>query len=308
MLTVIEAFAYSSELSLPLSFGYGVKLIEPISDVYLPAQELPADDLHFHELLVDDSAVGSVQQRANKKAPRPNKASRAFRHAQLAARQFVQQRRRRPDAAVAKRERLPLSVIELILAHLDIRGAAHGSEDDDTYAGVRAPERPCPASAGGLYDRLVCSQHAARRQRSSPIASWLLRSCDPAARSDAEFCIEWTELPELLGPVVEDMRACLSYIEAFQSRLDLKTDRCDYWVDMSHLRQCVFRLTGFWQRDTEHNHEAWAFGLPEDLSRLLYPQCGKLDHAEMSLNLDEVILGPAWDKVMKLEAITRLHQ
>lgn len=199
-------------------------------------------------------------------------------------------------------------MIELILAHLDIRGVAQGLEQDRTYcAGLRAPERPHPTSAGGLYDRLICSRDAAQWHSFHPLASWLLR-CDLAARFDAASCITWTELPGLLRPVIEEMRACLSYIEAFQSRLDLETLGCDYWLDLSQLRQSVFRLTGFWPRDTGHDHEAWAFGLPEDLARLLYPQCGKFDHADMSLNLDEIVVGPAWDKLLKLEAITRLHQ
>ncbi|KAG8168182.1 hypothetical protein KVR01_003871 [Diaporthe batatas] len=298
------AFAYSSyeELSLPISLGHSGKLIDLSSDDRLP-QELPADDLRFHELPVDDIAVDSCAQRRPKKAPRPNKASRAFRHAQLAARQFIRQRQHTADAAVAKRvesnEHLPLSVIELVLSHLDVRGVAQNSEEDGAWI---------PECAGGLYNRLVYSRHAARRQAFKPLASWLLRSCDPAARFDAAFCVTWTGLPQLLRPIIEDMRACLSYIEAFQSCLDLETEGCDYWLDLTHLRECVFRLTGFWPHDIKHDEEAWAFGLPEVLIRLLYPQCGRFDHADMSMNLDEVIVGPAWNKLMKLEAIIRLHE
>ncbi|POS80811.1 hypothetical protein DHEL01_v200778 [Diaporthe helianthi] len=317
------AFVYPSEeeLSRPLSFGPEEgKPTKLRFEGYLPVHELAADEVHshMHELPADDTAVNKALQQPRKKAPRPNKASRTFRHAQLAARQFIQHRRRRADGVVTERvdadSRLPISVIELILALLDVRGVARGSEErlvGDAYcAGVRAPERPCPTSAGELYDRLIYSRDSARSQGRGaiPLASWLLRSCDPGARFDAAFCVTWAELPQLLKPVIAEMRASLGYMEAFRSRLDLETEGCDYWLDLSHLRQCVFRLTGFWPHDSEHSHEAWAFGLPEDMVRLLYPQCDRFDHAEMALNLDEVLVGPTWDKLVKLEAIARLNQ
>lgn len=206
-------------------------------------------------------------------------------------------------------ERLPLSVIELLLAQLDIRGAARdaGEEGADSF-GVRAPVRPCPTSAEELYDRLVYSRDVQRRRRSHPLAWRLLGSCDPVARHDSAYLVTWAELPMLLEPVVAEMKLCLGYMAVFRSRLDLESQGCDYWLDLSQLRKCVFRLTGFWARDIEHDLEAWAFGLPENLIRLLYPQCGRFDHEQMAINLDEVIMGPAWDRLVKLESIVRLHQ
>lgn len=58
----------------------------------------------------------------------------------------------------------------------------------------------------------------------------------------------------------------------------------------------------------EHDAEAWAFGLPEDLVRLLYPQGGRFDHGEMAMNLDEVVIGPGWEGLAELEGIVRSRQ
>lgn len=311
MLTVIEAIPYSfkDEPTLPLSFGHEDKLIKLDGD-YMPIHELPAENFKFYELPTED-VNSPPQQQPRKKAPRPNTASRAFRHTQLAVRQFIQRRRRRVDAAPRRHncdadDCLPLPVIELLLAHLDIRGAARNKEDEEDFDVARSPARPCPTSADELYDRLVYSRDVARRRRSHrPLAWRVLGSCDPAARHDLAYCVTWAELPRLLEPVVAEMKACLGYMEAFRNCLNLKAEGCDYWLDLSPLRQCVFRLTGFWPHDIEHDFEAWAFGVPEDLTRLLYPQCGWFDHEEMAFNLDEVIIGPTWDK---LENIVRLQQ
>ncbi|KAK7720912.1 hypothetical protein SLS64_001205 [Diaporthe eres] len=294
------AFSYSSkeELSLPLSTTHEEKPVE-----------LDGLSTQIHELAAEDINTPAHHQQPGEKVPRPNKASRAFRHAQLAVNQFIQ---RRQMANVSPRrdedERLPLTVIELILAHLDIRDAAAEVDSQGLY-GVRAAAMPCPTSAAELYDRLVYSRAVARRGSSPSSLAWrLLGSCDPAARHDPALCITRDELPRLLGPVVAEMRACLGYVAAFQSLLDLETEGCDHWLDLSHLRLCVFRLTGYWPHDIDHDHEAWAFGLPEDLTRLLYPQGGRFDHREMAMNLDEVIIGPGWERLVKLEGIIRFHQ
>lgn len=294
MLTLIQAFSYSSkkELSLPLSTTHEEKPVE-----------LDGDCTQIYELAAEDVNTPAHQQQPGEKAPRPNKASRAFRHAQLAVNQFIQ---RRQMANVSPRrdedERLPLPVIELILAHLDIRDAAAEVDSQGLY-GVRAPAMPCPTSAAELYDRLVYSRAVARRESSPSSLAWrLLGSRDPA------LCVTRDELPCLLGPVVAEMRACLGYVAAFRSLLDLETEGSDHWLDLSHLRLCVFRMTGYWPHDIDHDHEAWAFGLPEDLTRLLYPQGGRFDHREMAMNLDEVIIGPGWERLVKLEGIIRFHQ
>ncbi|KAH8754116.1 hypothetical protein F5883DRAFT_187039 [Diaporthe sp. PMI_573] len=285
-------YSLEEEPTLPLSFGHE-KLIELDGD-YMPVHELPAED-------VNSSLQQRIQQRPGKKAPRPNKASRAFRHAQLAVRSFIQRRRRRVYVAPRHNDvddRLPLSVIELLLTQLSIRAPARNKEGDEDFVGARSPARPCPTSADQLYDRLVYSRDVARR-----------RKCHhPAARHELAYCVTWAELPWLLEPVLAEMKACLDYMETFRGRLNLETEGCDYWLDMSHLRRCIFRLMGFWPHDIEHDLEAWAFGLPEDLTRLLYPQCGRFDHEEMAFNLDEVIIGPVWDRLFKLENIVRLHQ
>lgn len=306
MLTLTQAFPYSSkeELSLPLSTAHGENLVE-----------LDGESTQIHELAAEDVNTIPYQQ-PGEKAPRPNKASRAFRHAQLAVNHFIQ-RRHRADATPRRDEddRLPLPVIELILAHLDIRDAAatEGDSRQGLPDGARAPARPCPTSAAELYDRLVYSRAVARRESSSPastLARRLLGSCDPAAaRHGRTPCVvTWGELPRLLAPVAAEVRACLGGVAAFRAQLDLQSEGgCDRWLDLSHLRVCVFRLTGFWPHDVEHDAEAWAFGLPEDLTRLLYPQGGRFDHAEMAMNLDEVIVGPAWERLVKLEGIVRFH-
>ncbi|KAG6367344.1 hypothetical protein INS49_001532 [Diaporthe citri] len=294
------AFSYSSkeELSLPLSTGHKESFIE-----------LDSESTQIYELPAEDVNTAPNQQPGNK-APRPNKASRAFRHAQLAVNQFIQRRHR---ANVTPRrdddDRLPLPVIELILAHLDIRDAAAEEDSQGLLYGARAPAMPCPTSAAELYGRLVYSRAVARRESSPCSLAWrLLGSCDPAARHDPASCVTWGELPRLLGPVAAEMRACLGYVAAFRSQLDLRAEGCDHWLDLSHLRLCVLRLTGYWPHDVEHDHEAWAFGLPEDLTRLLYPQGGRFDHGEMAMNLDEVIIGPGWERLVKLEGIIRFHQ
>lgn len=300
MLTVTQAFAYSSkeELALQLSSGHQEKLFE-LDGESAQIFELPAEDVNTLNC-----------QLPEQKASRPNKASRAFRHTQLAVNHFFQ-RRHRADAAPRRdgkngNGRLPLPLIQLILARLDIRDAAREDDGQATYQAHPAA-RPCPTSADDLYDRLVYSRAVARRESSpSSLALRLLGCCDPAARYDP--CVTRGELSQLLEPVVADMRAALNYLEAFQSRLDLKTEGCDYWLDLSQVRTCVFRLTGYWPHDVEHDLEAWAFGLPEDLARLLYPQGGRFDHRDMAMNLDEVIIGPAWEKLAGLESTIRLHQ
>lgn len=299
MLILTQAFSYSSkeELALPGSSGHGAKFIE-----------LDGESTQIHELPAEDVNAPAHQQQPGEKAPRPNKANRAFRHAQIAVNQFIQ-RRHRAEVTPRRNEddRLPLPVIELILAHLDIRDAATEKDSQGLY-GVRAPAMPCPTSAAELYDRLVYSRAVARREASHSSLAWrLLGSCDPAARHDPALCLTRDEIPRLLRPVVAEMRACLGYVAAFRSLLDLKTEGCDHWLDLSHLRLCVFRLTGYWPHDIEHDHEAWAFGLPEDLTRLLYPQGGRFDHREMAMNLDEVIIGPGWERLMKLEGMIRFH-
>lgn len=288
MLTITQAFPYPSkeDLALPLFAGHEEKLIE-----------LPAEDFNT-----------PPPQQPGEKAPRPNKARRVFRHAQLAVNQFVQ-RRRRTDGSREGDDRVPLPMVELILAHLDIRGAAPEEDDRQVLYRARAPVRPCPSSADELYDRLVYSRAVARRESSpSSLARRVLESCDPAQRHDPASCVTWDELPRLLKPAVEDMKACLGYVAAFRSRLDLETEGCDHWLDLTHLRARVFRLTGYWPHDTDNDLEAWAFGLPEDLVRLLYPQGGRFDHREMAMNLDGVILGPGWERVVKLEGIIGFHQ
>lgn len=299
MLIITPAFSYPSkeELSLPLSTAHGENLVE-----------LDAESTQIHELAAEDVNTLPYQQ-PGKRAPKPNKASRAFRHAQIAVNQFIQ-RRHRADATPGRDEddRLPLPVIELILAHLDIRDAATEGDSQGLLGGSRAPAMPCPSSAAELYDRLVYSRAVARRESSpSSLARRLLRSCDPAARHDPAPCLTWDELPRLLGPVAAEIRACLGYVAAFRSQLDLKSEGCDHWLDLTHLRLCVFRLTGYWPHNVEHDHEAWAFGLPEDLTRLLYPQGRRFDHREMAMNLDEVIIGPGWERLVKLEGLIRFH-
>ncbi|KKY37633.1 hypothetical protein UCDDA912_g02389 [Diaporthe ampelina] len=288
------------ELGLPLSADYQEKLTE-LDGERTQIFELPAEDVS-----------GPTHQQPGEKAPRPNKARRVFRHAQLAVNQFIQ-RQRRADKAPERDDEddlLPLSVIELIIAHLDIRDAAGEEDSQEDLNGARSPARPCPTSADALYDRLVYSRAVARRGSSSAssLAWWLLESCDPAARRDPAFCVTRSELPHLLGPVVAEMRALLGYVAAFRSLLDLRTEGCDHWLDLSRLRTCVFRLAGYWPHDTEHDLEGWAFGLPEDMARLLYPQGGRFDHREMAMNLDGVIIGPGWVNLVKLESIIRLYQ
>lgn len=298
MLTITQAFPYPSkeDLALPLFAGHEEKLIE-LDGEYTQIYELPAEDFNT-----------PPPQRPGDRAPRPNKARRVFRHAQLAVNQFVQ-RRRRADGSREGDDRVPLPMIELILAHLDIRGAAPEEDDRQVLYGARAPARPCPSSADELYDRLMYSRAVARRESSpSSLACRVLESCDPAQRHDPSSCVTWDELPRLLKPAVEDMRACLGYVEAFRSLLDLETEGCDHWLDLTHLRGCIFRLTGYWPHNTDNDLEAWAFGLPEDLVRLLYPQGGRFDHGEMAMNLDGVILGPGWQRVVKLEGIIGFHQ
>lgn len=302
VLTLAQAFPYLSkeELALQLSGNHQEKLIE-----------LDAESTQIFELPAEDFS-GPAHQRHGEKAPRPNRARRAFRHAQLAVNQFIQ-RQRRADTTpkrVDEDDRLPLPAIELILAHLDIRDAAREEDTQEDFDGTRAPSQPCPASAGELYGRLVYSRAVARVEASSAASlAWrLLGTCDPAARHDPAVCVRRDELQGLLGPVVAEVRALLGYVAAFRSLLDLETEGCDRWLDLSHLRTCVFRLTGYWPHDTEHDLEAWAFGLPEDLTRLLYPQGGRFDHREMAMNLEQVVLEPGWEKLVKLENILRFHQ
>lgn len=297
VLTVTQAFPYPSkeDLALPLSAGHEEKLIE-LDGEFTQIYELPAEDFNT-----------ALPQQPGETAPRPNKARRVFRHAQLAVNQLIQ-RRRRADGPRDADNRVPLPMIELILAHLDIRDAAEG--DRQASYGAREPARPCPSSADELYDRLVYSRAVARRESSSPpsLARRVLESCDPAQRHDPASCITWDELPGLLGPAIVEMKACLGWIAGFRSLLDLETEGCDHWLDLTHLRMCVFRLTGYWPHDVDNDLEAWAFGLPEDLVRLLYPQGGRFDHREMAMNLDGVIIVPGWERVVKLEGIIRFHQ
>lgn len=278
-------------------------------DLVFPVIELEGESNGIYELPAENYNTPDHTHPENK-APRPNKARRAFRHAQLAVNQLIQ-RRRGADIPRGEDDRLPLHVIEHLLAHLDIRGAAEEA-DNQVFFGVRAPARPCPSSADELYDRLAYSRAVARREssfHSSSLARRLLGSCDPAARRpDLECCVTWAELPRLLGPVVAEMRACLAYVAAFRSLLDLKTEGCDHWLDLSQLRTCVFLLTGYWPHDVEHDAEAWAFGLPEDLVRLLYPQGGRFDHGEMAMNLDEVVIGPGREGLAELEGILCFRQ
>ncbi|KAL1872384.1 hypothetical protein Daus18300_004354 [Diaporthe australafricana] len=163
----------------------------------------------------------SSSQKPCKEAPKPNKARRAFRHTQLAANQFLQRRRR---ATGPRNERLPLSAIELILQTLDIRGAAR---EDKQNATDRPPVRPCPPSANELYDRLELSRSVVR----------CVLGRGTTARPARYVTSE--ELPRLIAPVLADMRACLGYVAAFRSLLDLETEGSDQWLDLSHLRQCV---------------------------------------------------------------------
>lgn len=292
VLTLTQAFPYSSKVQLALPLYE-----EPI--------ELEGESTQIHELPADVDTAPDEQP--GHKAARPNKAHRAFRHAQLAVNQFVRRRHSADETPRDNDNRLPLPVIELILAHLDVRDAA---EDRQAFYGTRAPARPCPSSADELYDRLMYSAGIARREPLS-LAQRVLGSCDPAAsRHDRRtaFCVTRDEIARLLQPVIAEMRACLFGVAAFRSQLDLKTEGCDYWLDLTHLRSCVFRLTGYWPHDVDHDLETWAFGLPEDLARLLYPQGGVFDHREMAMNLDEVIIEPGWEGLAKLENILRHHQ
>jgi hypothetical protein len=254
----------------------------------------------------------AIQCLLKREAPRPNRASRAFRHAQIATRQFIQQRWCRVDMAPRRYEdtdgHLPLCAIELLLANLDIRG----NEDLVT---ARSPARPCPTSADELYDRLIRSREVARRGRSHRglrlLARSVLESCEPPARPGVTDYVTLAELPWLLAPVLDEVEGCLRYVDKFRARLDLEAEgrrADDDWQDLSHLRERVFRLTGFWPRDVENDREAWAFGLPEDLTRLLYPQCNTFSHAEMASNLEKVIIGPTCDKLVKLKKMVLLAQ
>lgn len=276
-------------------------------ELSIPLIELEGESNQIFELSAEDVNTTTHPYPGNR-APRPDKARRAFRHAQIAVNQLIQ-RRRGADVPRGEDDRLPLPMIELLLAHLDIRGAADEA-GNQVFFEVRAPARPCPSSADEPYDRLAYSRAVARRESShSSLARRLLGSCDPAARRpDLEFCVTWAELPRLLEPVIAEMRVCLGYVAAFRSLLDLKSEGCDHWLDLSQLRTCVFRLTGYWPHDVEHDAEAWAFGLPEDLVRLLYPQGGRFDHGEMAMNLDEVVTGPGWEALAKLEGIARSRQ
>ncbi|KAJ0123313.1 hypothetical protein J7T55_011778 [Diaporthe amygdali] len=281
------AFSYVSqeELALPLLTG------SPVVGGKEELFELEAESIH--KLPAGDVGI-SVGQKSQKKAPRPNRARRAFRHTQLAVNQFL---RRRHRADHPRNKRLPLSMVEVILRNLDIRGAA--TEEDKYRPTTRAPVRPCPHSAQDIYDRLQLSRRIARRG-----LTWRLYGCSITTRP--AWCVTHDELPQLLSPVIAEMKACLGYVGAFRALLDIDNEGCDAWLDLSHLRMCVFRLMGYWPHDVKHNLEAWAFGLPDDLARLLYPQCGRFDHREMAMNLDWVVLGPGSEAVASLEGCVRV--
>lgn len=65
----------------------------------------------------------------------------------------------------------------------------------------------------------------------------------------------------------------------------------------------MLRLMGYWPHDINHDLGAWSFGLPDDLARLVYPQCGRFDHMEMAMNLDVIVLGPGWEVVNNIEGL-----
>ncbi|KAI3397804.1 hypothetical protein diail_10337 [Diaporthe ilicicola] len=284
------AYPYSSKEELVLPFFTGHQCGKTRDEL----AELDSESIGACELPAEDVSISSSQQ-PWKKAPRPNRARRTFRHAQLVVNQWLQ-RQRRP--AAPRDERLPLSTIELILKNLDIRGAAGGDGRNDTD---RRPLRPCPDSANGLYDRLELSRSVTRR-------GFSLRLLGRSITARPAWYVTSNELPRLLAPVLAEMKACLGYIAAFRARLDIWTEGRDHWLDLSHLRMCVFRLTGFWPHDVNHDLEAWSFGLPDDLTRLLYPQCGVFDHREMAMNLEGIVLGPGREAVNNLEGLLRLHR
>lgn len=205
---------------------------------------------------------------------------------------------------------IPFSLTQELLCLLDISDVYRTPSDNAR----RQPVRPCPSMAQELYDRLLLARRHARWLPALRKRALLLGVSPSGTNGNTTRQRPWyitdSELSVLLEPVVVEMRACLEYVESFCRFLETTTGGSrgrDYdWVDLSELRTCVFKLMGFWPHDVEHNYPGYAFDLPSDLGLLLYPQLQiSLDRGEMVQNLEEVVLGPGWDRLMRLEVIAR---
>ncbi|ROV94184.1 hypothetical protein VSDG_05707 [Cytospora chrysosperma] len=208
---------------------------------------------------------------------------------------------------------IPFSSIQELLRLLDISDAYRTPSDDAR----RQPVRPCPFAAQGLYDRLLLARRHAWWLPVLPKRVLLLgggggggggrsRKNGNTSRRRSWYIAD-SELSVLLEPVVVEMRACLEYVESFCRLLETTTRgrrRDEYWVDLSELRTCVLKLTGFWPHGVEEDYPGYAFDLPSGLGMLLFPQIC-LDRDEMMENLEELVLGPGRDRLMRLEVIAR---
>jgi hypothetical protein len=202
------------------------------------------------------------------------------------------------------------SLIQELLRLLDISGAYRTPSDNAR----RQPVWPCPFAAQGFYDRLLLARRHAWWLPVLPKRILLLggrgggRSGKNGSTSRRRsWYIADSELSVLLEPVIVEMRACLEYVESFCRLLETTTRgrrRDEYWVDLSELRTCVLKLMGFWPHDVEEDYPGYAFDLPSGLGMLLFPQIC-LDRDEMMDNLEELVLGPGWDRLMRLEVIAR---
>lgn len=205
---------------------------------------------------------------------------------------------------------IPFPLIQELLRLLDMSDAYRTPSDNAR----RQPVRPCPFAAQGLYDRLLLARRHSWWLPVLPKRALLLggrgngRSGKNGNTSRRRsWYIADSELSVLLEPVIAEMRACLEYVESFCRLLETTTRgrrRDEYWVDLSELRTCVLKLTGFWPHGVGEDYPGYAFDLPSGLGMLLFPQIC-LDRDEMMENLEELVLGPGRDRLVRLEVIAR---
>lgn len=207
------------------------------------------------------------------------------------------------------RDAIPLPLIQELCCLLDISDVYRTPLNDAR----RQPAKPCPFAAQELYDRLLLARRRAWWVPALPTRTLLgggggggRRGKDRGNPQRRPWYITDSELARLLEPVVGEMRACLEYVESFcrflRTTAGERRRGIGAWGDLSELRTCVFKLMGFWPHDVEEDYPGYAFDLPSELCMLLYPQvCLDLD--EMVNNLEEIVLGPGWDSLRRLEAI-----